>query len=106
MRFYTETHDTKDYQGRPCKAFALFLDTGSTGDPQKDTVNTAVELNPENDLTDPEQILNILLPSITQLVYAAYGEPAYRKYQSPLQSARDTGFDPSCVNGVKGCKLK
>ena len=106
MKIYTETHDIKTYYGEQCKALVFFLDTGLTGDPEKDIVNTAIELKEDLGINNPDDVLNFLIPVITQLVYNAYGDPVEHQYKKPIKSIKETNFDTSCVNGVKGCKLK
>lgn len=94
MKIYTELYD---------KAIVLFLDTQVTGNRERDTVNIALEFHGER---DPDKLLDLLLPALTQLVYHAYGEPLHLQYLKPIESIKETRFDATCVNGVKGCKLK
>lgn len=98
--------DIKTYRGEICKALTVYLDTEMTGDPETDTVNCAVEFDPKEYLNgDADAFLNLVIPIITQLAYHAYGEPMHLKYQKPITSIKETGFDATCLNGVKGCKL-
>ena len=106
MKIYTELYDGKSYKGEKIQTLCMFLDTQKTGNPEVDTVNCAVEFNADLYFSNADRLLNLLIPTLSQLVYSAYGEPPERKYQKPIESIKDTGFDPTCVNGVKGCKLK
>lgn len=107
MRIYTKMGDIRTYRGELCKALTIYLDTEMTGDPEQDTVNCAVEFDPKHFLNgDPETFLNLVIPMITQLAYNAYGEPARFEHQTPIESIKETNFDPACLNGVRGYKLK
>ena len=106
MKIFSEILASQDGHGKTVPVFLLYLDTQKTNNQEKDCVSTGIDFTSMQDCNDPEMILGFLIPLISELVYNAYGEPSYRKDMQPLQSAKQTGFDPSCVNGVKGCKLK
>jgi hypothetical protein len=86
-------------QGNP--VFVLYLDTQKTGKPAEDTLYAVADATNFENENDPEKILGLIIPLLSELVYAVYGEsPEPYGKKEPLTSYSTTGFDPNYPNGV------
>lgn len=90
MKIYSQNHGNM---------FVLYLDTGFTGNPETDTNHCAMDIAALPPSSESETILSVLIPMISSLVYASYGQPP--EHGSPLTDYRRTKFDPNFPNGVK-----
>ena len=72
--------------------FVLYLDTQKTGDQNKDTAHCAMDMS-NIDMTDPDQIISLITPLLTNLVYTVYGKPPAFGKLEPLTDINTTGFD-------------
>jgi hypothetical protein len=81
--------------------FVLYLDTEKSGKPEQDTLYAAADATNFEGENDPEKILGLIIPLLSELIYAVYGEKpdAYGK-KEPLTNYSTTGFDPNYPNGV------
>lgn len=98
MKIFSEMMERENQRGELEPTFVLYLDTQKTGDPSKDSLYAANDFTKVQGSNDPEVILALLIPMISELIYAAYGEPAI--YTKPLTDWHATGFDPKYPNGV------
>lgn len=97
MKIFSEILDTEDSYKRPVKVFVLYLDSMETGDPEKDVRNCGQSIE-GIDMNDPESLIAIVVPMITSLIEAAYGD---NRPKTPLTDWHATGFDRNYPNGVK-----
>ncbi len=86
--------------------FALCVDTQKTGNENKDSFCAGADFSSMQGVDDPDKILEFLIPILTNLIYTAYGQSPSAEYKKPITDYHATGFDPKCVNGVKGCEIK
>lgn len=54
--------------------FVLYLDTQKTGDQIKDCLYAAHDFTLYVGSNDPEKLLELITPMLSELLYAAYGE--------------------------------
>lgn len=107
MKLHSEMIQMEDLNGELRPNFVLYLDTQRTNDVQKDTLYSACDFSHLVGSNDADAILAFLIPMLSELVYTAYGEkPQFYGEKKPLTEYSRTGFDPNCLNGVKGHKLK
>jgi hypothetical protein len=81
--------------------FILYLDTQVTGDQNKDCLYAAHDFTPYVGNNDPEKLLELITPMLSELLYAAYGESPENARKEPITDWHATGFDRNYPNGVK-----
>ena len=107
MKIHSEMMQIEDLGGQLKPHFVLYLDKQETNDPQKDCLYSSCDFSHLLGSNDADAILAFLIPMMSELVYTAYGEkPQFYGEKKPLTEYSRTGFDPTCLNGVKGAKLK
>jgi len=84
--------------------FVLYLDKQETGDPNIDCFCAGTEYTTYVDCNNPDKLMELITPLLSELIYNAYGESRFPK--EPITDWHQTGFDPKCVNGVKGFEIK
>jgi len=80
--------------------FVLYLDTQVTGDQHKDCLYAAHDFTKYLGVNDPEKLLELIVPMLSELLYAAYGESVENAHKQPMTDWHATGFDPKYPNGV------
>lgn len=98
MKIFSEMMERENHRGELEPTFVLYLDTQRTGDPSKDSLYCANDFTNVQGTNDPEVILALLIPMISELVYTAYGDSIVDK--KPMTDWHATGFDPKYPNGV------
>lgn len=106
MKIFSEMLQSEDPYERSIPVFAIYIDTYRTGNKEQDCFHSAADFSSMIGCNDPTKILEFLIPLLSELIYTAYGESAKDKNKTPLTEYSTTGFDPKCINGVKGFKLK
>ncbi len=107
MKIHSEMLQMEGLNGELRPNLVLYLDTQRTNDVQKDCFHAACDFSHLLGSNDADAILGFLIPMLSELVYNAYGEkPQFYGEKKPLTEYSRTGFDPTCLNGVKGAKLK
>ena len=80
------------------EVFALYVDSELTGDKEKDTVYSALDVALLGN--HPDQILSHVIPMLTEMMYMLYGESPENARKKPITNWHATGFDPKYPNGV------
>ena len=109
MKISSEIIRQNVYSTESKLVFVMYLDTQRTGNQAADTFNCAYDFDKINMSENVNEISDFLIPILSQLIIDAYDDPD--NYDSPtkkkpLESIKETNFDPTCLNGMRGCKLK
>lgn len=81
--------------------FVLYLDTEKTGIQEQDCLYSAHDFTPYLGKEDPEKLLELITPMLSELLYTAYGETPENARKQPITDWHATGFDRNYPNGVK-----
>lgn len=72
--------------------FALYVDTQRTGDPNKDCLYAAHDFREIHE-KDADEMLEVLIPLLSELIYTAYSKAPEVGKMTPLTDWNRTGFD-------------
>lgn len=97
MRIFTNNVKENEVADGSPPMFVMYLDTQKTGDESKDITHISIDMTGLEELKDPDQIISLLSPLLSELVYNAYGEKVNK---TPLTDWHATGFDRNYPNGV------